>query len=209
MGEILIDSYSEVNASADTGLYTGHITKYGQSFTAKSGKLSTVKFFAGKVGLPTGNGTVTLYAHTGTYGTDGIPTGSVLAVSDNYNVASLTASNALISCTFSGNQMYRLNKDTHYCIIFNYIGGDADNYVKIACDNSSPTHSGNSMYYVDSWAAHAPIDVIFYVYAMPLISNDFSGFSPWIFLKDMWDRNKKLWTPDKKLILPKDLGFNY
>jgi hypothetical protein len=35
----------------------------------------------------------------------------------------------------------------------------------------------------------------------------FSGVSnPWIFLKDMWEKHNKLWTP-KGLILPKDLGF--
>jgi len=35
------------------------------------------------------------------------------------------------------------------------------------------------------------------------------GFGqPWIFLKQAYDRNKKLWTP-KGLILPQDLGFSY
>lgn len=37
-------------------------------------------------------------------------------------------------------------------------------------------------------------------------SGGFSGFSPWIFMKDMWEKHNKLWTP-KGLVLPKDLGF--
>lgn len=32
--------------------------------------------------------------------------------------------------------------------------------------------------------------------------------NPWIFLKDAYDRHDKLWT-QKRLILPKDLGFEY
>ena len=37
----------------------------------------------------------------------------------------------------------------------------------------------------------------------------FSGVSnPWIFIKDMWDKHNKLWTP-KGLVLPKDLSFQY
>lgn len=37
----------------------------------------------------------------------------------------------------------------------------------------------------------------------------FSGVSnPWIFLKDAFDNHKKLWQ-GKKLLLPKDLGFEY
>jgi len=35
----------------------------------------------------------------------------------------------------------------------------------------------------------------------------FSGGQPWIFMKDMWERHNKLWTP--KLILPDGYGFNY
>jgi hypothetical protein len=36
----------------------------------------------------------------------------------------------------------------------------------------------------------------------------FSGVSnPWVFMKDVWENHNKLWTPKKKLILPKDLSF--
>lgn len=34
----------------------------------------------------------------------------------------------------------------------------------------------------------------------------FSGGQPWIFMKEMWEKHNKLWTP--KLILPKE-GFSY
>jgi len=36
-----------------------------------------------------------------------------------------------------------------------------------------------------------------------------SGIMNWWFMKEAWDRHKKLWTRDKKLLLPKDLGFSY
>jgi len=48
-----------------------------------------------------------------------------------------------------------------------------------------------------------------YAQIMATFKGGFSGFSPWIFLKDMWERHDRLWTPDKKLILPEDLGFSY
>jgi hypothetical protein len=41
------------------------------------------------------------------------------------------------------------------------------------------------------------------VYKMPKAGGFF------LFLSEAWERHKNLWTPDKKLILPEDLGFSY
>lgn len=38
----------------------------------------------------------------------------------------------------------------------------------------------------------------------------FSGVSnPWVFMKEIYNKHKKLWTAKKELILPEDLGFSY
>jgi len=42
-----------------------------------------------------------------------------------------------------------------------------------------------------------------------LMTQDPSGGAFLLFLCEAWQRHKKLWTPERKLILPKDLGFSY
>jgi hypothetical protein len=49
-------------------------------------------------------------------------------------------------------------------LAFENNNGDASNQVRIAFDNSSPTHSGNLFYYDGSWNALSGYDTIFYVY---------------------------------------------
>ena len=59
---------------------------------------------------------------------------------------------------------------------------------------------------ISNWTSNTKIlDIYGDIYSIP--SGGFSGFSPWIFMKDMWEKHNKIWTP--KLILPKDLGFSY
>ena len=205
MAEFLVDSYNESNYDAISSLYNGGATALGNSFTAsKSGRISSCKFYLRKTGSPTGNATAVLYAHTGTYGTSSVPTGSALATSGNFDVSTLTTDFQLI--TFSFSTGYVLNKGTYYCQVCNYDGGNVSNALQIGRDDSSPTHSGNTMYYQGGWNALSGVDTVFYVYAT-LISGGFSGFSPWIFMKDMWKEHNKIFRP-KGILLPKE-GFSY
>lgn len=161
---ILVDSYSESNASGYSVVRAGHITQLGQSFIAIAGTLDSCKFELKKSGSPTGNITAKLYAHTGTFGTDGKPTGSVLATSDNFDIATLTTTEQLITFSFTGADRVNLTAGTHYCIEVEYTGGDSSNYLRVGNDSSSPTHSGNASFYDSSWQTTAN-DVCFYVYA--------------------------------------------
>lgn len=76
--------------SGDQAVGNGTIIGLGQSFnpSPENENLASVEFFIRKQGAPTGNMRVNLYAHSGTFGTSSIPTGTPLAQSDFIDVAS-------------------------------------------------------------------------------------------------------------------------
>lgn len=120
---------------------------FGETFVDNatgSYKLMEASFCLQKMGSPTGNATVVLYAMAGTYGSTGQPTGSALATSNNFNVASLTTSGAWYNFTFSSSNQYVMTSSTDYCIAFqNPTSGtiSSSNYVQI---DKSASYSGNS-----------------------------------------------------------------
>lgn len=172
---VLVDSYSEANFTdghdvADCHPSSGGANSaIGQSFkpTAKY-KITSCKFYLNdKVGSPTGNAHAVLYAHTGTFGTDGKPTGSPLATSDDFDISQLTGSYALYELFFTGAQQYEMQANTAYCIVFEAPATgtmDLSNYFAVGYDGTTPTHAGNLNYYRWSqWYNHAT-DACFYVY---------------------------------------------
>lgn len=171
----LVDSYSESNQEYDKAMASLHpsVGSYesvvGQSFTSdNTQKLTSCKFYLKKIGSPTGNAVAKLYAHSGTYGTNSIPTGAALATSDNFDVSTLTTSYQLVEFTVTGSEQYEMQSSTKYCIAFqNPTTGTInwDNRILIGVDNSSPTHDGNSFMYDGSgWADWVSFDTCFYVY---------------------------------------------
>ena len=168
------DYYSESNYDTSLNMYTGQSSAVGQSFTSTGGELNSAAFFLSKTGAPTGNAVVKIYAHTGTYGTSSLPTGSALAASDNFDVSTLGTSIALTEIAFSGANRITLESATNYVVTFEWSGGDSSNYVTIARD-ATPEHSGNAVGYIASaWATYPTRDTVFYVYVMNASSNDFS-----------------------------------
>jgi hypothetical protein len=163
----LIDSYSESNASSSGSSYLGTREWNGQSFSnANSANLTSCKFYISKSGSPTGNIYAELYAHTGTYGSTGTPTGSPLATSDAVDVSTLGKFPALQTFTFSGANQYGMVAGTKYVIVLKCGVGDASNYVIVSKDASFPTHGGNRSVSSDGtlWAAGSGQDICFYVY---------------------------------------------
>lgn len=160
-------SYSESNNQVGEEAYlcSVYATESGQSFSSGGGVLDSAKFYLHKTGSPTGNATAKVYAHTGTYGTSSLPTGSVLATSDTFDVSTLTASNQLITFSFSGANRITL-ASSYYFVVVSYSGGDADNIVHPGRDASSPTHDGNAADDYGGWTATATHDQIFYVYVV-------------------------------------------
>lgn len=162
-----IDTYSESNQNAVFARYTA-VAFIGQSFTNTSfSRLSKAKFYIRKIGSPTGNCKAHIYAHTGTFGTTGKPTGSPLATSDDVDVSTLPTSLTLTDFTFSGANRINLSASTKYCVVIQGAGADSSNCIEIGYDSTSPSHSGNGSFSNDStgsaWNADNTYDVCFVV----------------------------------------------
>lgn len=156
----IIDSYSESNQSVNRNL-NATTTGRAQSFTASANAvLTSIKLYLKKTGSPTGNATIAVYAHSGTYGTSSVPTGSALD-SVTLAVSSLTTSYVLTEVALSGG--YSLVLGTKYVVVITYTG-DASNYITVGTDNTTPTHGGNSAFFAGSWSADNTQDHCFYVY---------------------------------------------
>ncbi|MBV5280269.1 MAG: hypothetical protein J0651_03150, partial [Actinobacteria bacterium] len=179
----LIAYYSESNKDMDGGAYAGSDTDNAQSFTGVAGNLSSAKFYLKKTGTPTGAMTAVLYAHTGTFGSTGVPTGTALATSDTIDISTLTTSYALVEFAFTGVNQYTLVAGTNYFISCHYNGGDASNRQNLGYDNTGAA-SGNLAYGTPgAWTTLGTADVCFYVYTLtpaPLVdalSATGSGFT--------------------------------
>lgn len=167
----LIDSYSETNVNDEVNLeITGAFDAVGQSFTTlndgKSYTLDSCKFYLKQTSAPSGSLTGQLFAHTGSYGSGGTATGSALATSSTFDSSTLTGTMALITFTFDNT--YKMNPNTNYVIAVD--GVSISGTVKVGSDSTSPTHSGNAMYYSGGWIADTR-DAAFYVYGNPVLSN--------------------------------------
>jgi len=162
-----IDSYSETNQNTVFARYAA-VAFIGQSFTNTNFiQLSKAKFYIRKIGSPTGNCKAHIYAHTGTFGSTGKPTGSPLATSDDVDVSTLPTSLTLTDFTFSGANKINLSASTKYCVAIQAAGADSSNGIEIGYDSTSPTHAGNGSFSNDStgsaWNADNTYDVCFYV----------------------------------------------
>lgn len=172
----LIDSYNESNQNANRIMKDNHPTAgaffsaHGQCFQCTGGnyKITSAKFYLYKSGSPTGNAHAVLYAMTGTFGTDGEPTGSALATSDDFDVSTISGwPNALETFTFSGAEQYEMTEDEYYVIVYENpsSGIDSSNWVVSGRDSDSPTHGGNEVTWTaGDWNPRSTDDTIFYVY---------------------------------------------
>jgi len=141
----LVDSYSVSNRDESHALSSTQNDGLGQCFTpSSSGTLESVKLLLYKYGTPTGNAVVKLYAMTGTYGTSGVPTGTALATSDNFDVSTATDSWVEYEITFSGANKYSISASTQYAMQIEWNGGNETDYIEVGTDTTSPTHGGNS-----------------------------------------------------------------
>lgn len=163
------DSYASSNRDGDTSI-SGGLTNdaVGQSWDSGvgGGDLSNVEVMLSKSGSPTGSAYAKVYAHTGTYGVDGTPTGSVLATSDAFDVADLDGTPTLTRLQFSGDENITLTVSTKYFVTIEYTGGGASDYILVGDDTSTPSHGGNAATRAVSggaWTDDNTKDLIFYL----------------------------------------------
>lgn len=174
IGPPVVDSYNESNMNS-TALGTS-TSFWGQSLTGDGSTLGMAKFFMAcdVPGTLTGNVICKIYAHTGTFGSTGTPTGAALASSAGIAASSLTAYNfnpatGLIATTFtfSGVNQITLTNATKYFVVFDTSGTNASggNSIYVGFDTTTPTASGNAAQWNGAtWAATAGNDISFYVY---------------------------------------------
>lgn len=161
----LCSSYPETTNDANSNLYSGSLIGAGQSFIGDGFTLYKAEFFLKKTGIPTGTAVAKIYTHSGTYGTSSKPTGSALAVSDTFDVNTLTTTSSISTFTFNGANKIILANGTNYTLTIEYSGGDVSNYLMVGNDASSPTHDGNYATKTGStWTATANKDLNFYIY---------------------------------------------
>jgi len=98
-----------------------------------------------------------LYACTGTPGTDGVPTGSALAVSAEVVLTSPELSYSVKSFDIS----YSLAASTNYCILLWCNASGTSDIIRVGTDASSPTHAGNNF----RNGVQLAKDTIFYLYS--------------------------------------------
>jgi len=168
------DGYKEDNFATEVQLYSGAIEGVAQSFVGNGKKLKRVDLWLKKNGFPsdTDNITVALYAHSGTFGTSSVPTGSAL-VSVTKTIGDM--GQPLISgrrFIWEFATPYLLTEGTNYCIAILYSGGTASVNLETVIDNSSPTHGGNySTYNGTSWTAASGTDLLFNLFTVPFIDS--------------------------------------
>lgn len=161
--EVLIDNWNDTNQDTVNSL-SGAYTAIGQGFTGTANALSACKFFMKKTGTITGNAYAKLYAHSGTYGTTGVPTGTALATSDSFDVSTLTTAFRSVSLKFSGANKYVMTASTKYFIVLEYtLSGTGS--LDLGSDSASG-YTGNMAEYNGSWVANSGVDLCFYVYGM-------------------------------------------
>lgn len=158
-----VDIYDVPVTLATSSLYSGSTTQVSQSFIGDGNEIGGVTFNLSKTGSPTGNATAYLYAHSGTYGTSSVPTGSALATSNTFDISTLTGSENPV--TFDFPTEFTTVLGTEYTVVLEYAGGDGINNVVYEVDISG-THGGNKALFSGSWAATAAHDVIFALIAM-------------------------------------------
>ena len=181
---VVTDSYPESNWAGWGWFLCGNMsTQIGQSFTpADAGSLDSAKFYMRRHGSPTGLVSAALYAHSGTYGTDGIPTGPPLATSAPVDATTIGDVFELVTFTFDNT--VPLTAGTHYFIAVMFEGGTysvggVNHYLDVGYDYDEASHSGSTAGYwagdpalgfplVLGWNPYVPgPDTIFYVYVNP------------------------------------------
>ena len=151
-------------ANSTTALASNSTSAAGQSFTGDGNEICRVEVSLSKIGTPSGSVVVKIYAHSGTFGTNGIPTGDALAESNSLSTTVLTGSAAPYLFQFSP-PLQTVN-GTKYVLAIEVASVSApSNFVVTNYHTNSDTHDGNrSSFFSSSWSAAAG-DLYFQVFS--------------------------------------------
>jgi len=171
----VIDSYDNSNQDGETSLADAN-NAVGQGFTGNGESVDQATFMARKAFDPVGSAKAQVFAHSGTFGSSGIPTGSALATSNSITATDFSTS--LVNVTFDFATPFTTVNGTKYFIVFDYPDGVGINQLKVGSDVSSPTHAGNlALLQTSTWSAlGGTLDNVFSVdfFALNSVSDRFS-----------------------------------
>ena len=162
----LADSYPASNAEGAGSALYATAPSWAQSFLANGGTLTRAGFFLSKVGAPNGTVTAALYAHTGTFGTTGLPTGSPLTTSTT-TITSTSVGTTAAWYYFDFDGTVTLTNATPYCIAVtttNTQTTTADS-LRAARNTSAPAHAGTGTTFSGGSWSNQFLDLVFEVYA--------------------------------------------
>jgi hypothetical protein len=159
-----IDCYDIANGD-DFKIMWNNGLSLSQSFTGTGIPLTRAMFWGYRSGTPSGTLQCDIYAHSGTYGTSSVPTGSSLATSTTTYVAAdiTTSAGAHQEIPFRFDGTFTPANGTQYCVVLTGFTGTISNFLAIATDDSSPSHGGNpaTEYPATTWTADATEDICF------------------------------------------------
>lgn len=113
---------------------TGLFNSVGATFTNNGTYvIDSAKCILNKVGSPTGNATMSLYAITGTPGSSALPTGPALATSGTLDVSTLTTTPTQHTFSFTSTNRVSMTNGTTYILTLDYNGGNGSNEVSVQC----------------------------------------------------------------------------
>jgi len=147
-GGVIADSYVGTLASTNS-IRAGSNTYAGQSFTGDGNYLNSVTWYISKSGSPTGTIYCEIYAHTGTYGSGGTPTGSPLSTA-SLDVSTLTGTNTAVDFTGFDNPLL-LTLGTNYFAVLHNNNGDGANDVDVRA-HVGTSHAGNNAFKTEAGA---------------------------------------------------------
>lgn len=178
MGKFTVDTYIPT-VDQNQGLNAAVGPGQGQSFTGAAGWLAEAMFRIQRGATNAGTITAKLYAHTGTFGTTGVPSGAALATSDPINSSAiLNGTYSNIVFTFSGANRVQLAAGTKYFITLDASAAGGTQFL-VGSRTTAPAHGGNAAAFPSGgpWFSYGE-DLYFAVYAYdtPLVvTNAASG----------------------------------
>ena len=159
--EALSSTYDETNYVGSS--LNNAVNKAAQSFLGDGKYLTKAGFYIKRLSAPTGNITVDLYAHSGTFGTNGLPTGTPLATSSPIDVTTIqTITDAWWEFSFPSPVL--LTNGTPYFISINGIG-TGPNALGVGNDSTAPTAPGNNAaFFSGVWNLVTASDNLYRIY---------------------------------------------
>jgi len=159
----LIAQNSEIFKTGDDIINFSLIKGVYQTFKGNGMRLDSIKLYLERYGTGTHDLIVKIYAHTGTYGISGKPTGLPLAESEPVAPSTLLTSFSLITFNFLNENRIKLIRDTPFVLLVSVGGVGTANVYHVGLVSPSNIE-GNEGIQIHSNFYTANKDLCFYIY---------------------------------------------